>query len=84
MNHLQRSFIEWTLIGFGFGILIGFCLGKAYAADLAPPRIHAVKAVAHASEICLETGKNPAPGQTLQVDKTCKSGMRWVFQRDKT
>ena len=32
-------------------------------------------------ERCLVTGENPSPGQTLHVDKRCKSGLRWVYER---
>ena len=47
---------------------------KTRAADLAisPP--------AKPPERCLITGENPDPGQTLHVDKRCKSGLRWVYQ----
>lgn len=47
----------------------------ARAADLAVP------APAKPPERCLITGENPDPGQTLHVDKRCKSGMRWVYER---
>jgi hypothetical protein len=55
----------------GFAIMsIGM---KVRAADLALPKKPA--------ERCLTPGENPSPGQTLHTDKSCKSGMRWVFQK---
>lgn len=32
-------------------------------------------------EACLLNGKNGYPGQTLVVDKKCKSGLRWKTVR---
>lgn len=32
-------------------------------------------------ELCLQTGRTPYPGQTLQADKSCPSGLRWRFQK---
>lgn len=32
-------------------------------------------------EACLQAGREPLPGQTLQADKTCPTGMRWRFQK---
>ena len=32
-------------------------------------------------ELCLQTGKKPFSGQTLQVDKTCPSGLRWTNEK---
>ncbi len=32
-------------------------------------------------ERCLETGKEPFPGQTLQADTSCPTGLRWIFQK---
>ena len=75
MNLTQKLFLQWTLIGFAFGAAFGFCIGKASAADLAVPP------PAKPPERCLITGENPDPGQTLHVDKRCKSGLRWVYQR---
>jgi hypothetical protein len=34
----------------------------------------------HQPELCLLPGKEPFPGQTLQVDRRCKSGLRWVYE----
>ena len=48
-------------------------------AYLAIPPLHT--APARPPERCLVTGENPDPGQTLHVDKRCKSGLRWVYQR---
>ena len=32
-------------------------------------------------QLCLENGKEPFPGQTLQADITCPTGLRWRFQK---
>ncbi len=32
-------------------------------------------------QLCLETGKEPFPGQTLQADPSCPTGLRWKFQK---
>lgn len=48
-------------------------LNKAHAADLPLPKLR--------PERCLVTGEEPSTGQTLHVDKRCKSGLRWVYQR---
>lgn len=32
-------------------------------------------------ELCLQTGRQPYQGQTLQADKTCPSGLRWKVQK---
>src|SRR6266852_1962229 len=32
-------------------------------------------------QLCLETGKEPFPGQTLQADASCPTGLRWKFQK---
>jgi hypothetical protein len=47
-----------------------------FLADLALP-MHPKKP----PELCLQTGITPFPGQTLQADKTCPSGLRWKFQK---
>ena len=44
--------------------------------DLALP-VHSKKP----PELCLQTGREPYAGQTLQVDKTCPAGLRWRFQK---
>ena len=58
-------------------LLLGFTImgigQQVFGADLALPKKPA--------ERCLTPGENPSPGQTLHTDKSCKSGMRWVFQR---
>jgi hypothetical protein len=57
--------------------LIGFAIVavamKVHAADLALPK--------QKPELCMQSGREPSPGQTLHADKTCPSGMRWVFQK---
>lgn len=75
MNTMQKYFVRWTLIGFAFGAAIGFCIGKAHSADLPLPRPRP------APELCLQDGRQPFPGQTLIVDKTCPSGLRWRVQK---
>lgn len=56
-------------------IAIMLLASPAFAADLAIPKPK------HAPELCLQTGHEPYPGQMLKTDKTCPSGLRWVFQR---
>ncbi len=34
-----------------------------------------------APQLCLENGKEPFPGQTLQADASCPTGLRWRFQK---
>jgi hypothetical protein len=84
-------------MGLVIGIAIGWTANSAFAADLALPKphravVHAPR-VAHypppapattptaAPELCLETGKEPYPGQTLQHDETCPTKLRWVRQK---
>ena len=58
------------------GWMIGFMMatiGMALAADLPVPK--------KPPELCLERDKKPYPGQTLQTDKTCPTGLRWIFQK---
>ena len=74
-------------------LAIGFLLGaalfsmsphsRAFSADLPLPKPRPGAAVISVMppERCLITGENPDPGQTLHVDKRCKSGLRWVYQR---
>ena len=73
-------------------LAIGFLLGaalfsmsphsRAFSADLPlpKPRTAAVNIPVSLPERCLITGENPDPGQTLHVDKRCKSGLRWVYE----
>jgi hypothetical protein len=65
INGLGASAMLW--------ILIFWAMHAAFGADRTARVSH------HKAERCLQTGKNPYPGQTLKVDKTCKSGMRWVY-----
>lgn len=57
------------------GWMVGFMMatiGMAFATDLpVPPK--------HKPELCLQTGRQPYPGQTLKADKSCPSGLRWVY-----
>ncbi len=79
--------------GVGAGVAMGFLLGlavasKAHAADLimppppnyraSDPRPH-VDITQHKPELCMLAGVQPYPGQTLKVDRTCWSGLRWVY-----
>lgn len=73
MNYTQKMFLKWTLIGFAFGAAFGFCIGKLQAAYLPLPK--------KKFELCLQAGRDTYPGQTLHTDKTCSTGMRWVFQK---
>lgn len=67
------------LVMFFFGFFAGFVLcasiNYAFAADLPLPKPR------KPPEMCLQTGRQPFAGQTLQADKTCPSGLRWRFQR---
>ena len=68
---------EIFFMGFNTAILlIGVLLAcvPVSAADLALPK-------KRAPELCLQTGREPYSGQTLQADKTCPSGLRWRFQK---
>jgi len=60
---------------FTIAFLVGTIGMKVFAADLPIPKPRSVP------ERCLVTGEQPAPGQTLRVDKRCASGLRWVYQR---
>lgn len=82
MNQAQKLFMKWTLIGFAFGLTIGFCIGKASAADLIPPcpLMQTGRSPVCMPEPCLIDGKNGLPNQTLVVDKSCKTGLRWKNQ----
>ena len=78
-NGIGISLVLWALI---------FWAAHAFAADLPLPKPRPVvaapvieKPVKKPAERCLIAGQEPAPGQTLHVDKRCKSGLRWVFQR---
>jgi len=62
-------------VSLAISLLLLLTAWKSHAADLPLPKS------ATPPELCLTTGKNPSPGQTLKADKTCPSGMRWVFQR---
>jgi hypothetical protein len=42
---------------------------------------HPCSAPGKPPELCLQTGREPYSGQTLQADKTCPSGLRWRFQK---
>lgn len=79
--------ISAFFIGVGLGlVLLGIAalfVPKVHAADLPLPKPRPAAAVIPVMppERCLVTGENPDPGQTLHVDKRCKSGLRWVYQR---
>lgn len=66
INGIGVSLVLWALIF--------WAIHAAVAADLAIPR-------SKPPERCLVTGEQPAPGQTLHVDKRCASGLRWVYQK---
>jgi hypothetical protein len=86
----MRAFIAFAI---GFTLMLFFLvnqaiINKAMSADLAPPRIHrAPMAVMipvipmRPPERCLVTGEEPAAGQTLHVDVSCASKLRWVYER---
>jgi hypothetical protein len=65
INGLGASAVLW--------ILIFWAAYAAFGADRTARITH------HKPQACMEAGNKPASGQTLKVDKTCKSGMRWVY-----
>lgn len=65
-------------IALALAVLLCIVAATAHAADLAIPK---AKVIPAPLEHCLETGHEPLAGQTLHADKSCKSGMRWVFQK---
>jgi len=69
----MRSF-SFFVIGFASCAMLDHLMVVSHAADLAVPK-------PKPPERCLITGENPDPGQTLHVDKRCKSGLRWVYQK---
>lgn len=54
-------------------VFMPLCYVAAHATDLPLP--------AKPAERCLTPGEQPSAGQTLHVDKRCKSGLRWVYER---
>lgn len=72
---LLASLLIWAFI---FAIFYA-----AFGADLVPPRhlIQIGRSPVRAPELCLQTGRKPFPGQTLQQDDTCPTKLRWVFQK---
>ena len=66
--------LDWAISLNVVLLWVALLVHDARAADLAIPR-------PRPPERCLITGENPDPGQTLHVDKRCKSGMRWVYER---
>lgn len=69
---LAAWFIFMLVIGYGIG---QWLVRSVLAADLPLPKPRP------APELCLQDGRQPFPGQTLIVDKTCPSGLRWRVQR---
>ena len=87
----QRFIFGWSIILFW-----AFVAVHAFAADLAPPRRQSLTIVplprlpnpavipapmSRGSESCLTNGVEPIPGQTLQADTTCPTGLRWKYQK---
>lgn len=66
---LLASLLIWAFIFAAFY--------AAFGADLSPPKPKSVRP----PELCLQTGRKPFPGQTLQQDDTCPTKLRWVFQK---
>ncbi len=86
---IARSGIAVLLV-----VLIFVTLNKVHAADLPLPHRQSMRVAplpaparqnsamsAKAPQLCLETGKEPFPGQTLQADVSCPTGLRWIFQK---
>jgi hypothetical protein len=73
----RAAFVVFFIVYFGGGLVAGIValMHKAHSADLAVPLPKP------RPERCLITGENPDPGQTLHVDKRCKSGLRWIYER---
>ena len=68
---------ERAVIALMLGIVLGIlCLliEKVWSADLA-----AAKITHRRPEKCVGPTVEPYPGQTMRADKTCKSGLRWVY-----
>jgi hypothetical protein len=85
MRYVLALLLGFTIMGFGqrvFGadLPIPHPPHPAVSPSLATP-LPAPIAPVKPAESCLKPGGQPAPGQTLQADKTCPSGMRWIFAR---
>lgn len=50
----------------------------ARATDIPLPR---ARPAIYKPEPCMDPDVKPDPGQTLRADKSCPSGLRWVYQR---
>ena len=83
--------IDVCIVASGIFIAL-FLLTKAFAADLALPRRQTLTIVplprlpnpvpiSRVSEPCLADNVKPMPGQTLQADTTCSTGLRWKYQK---
>jgi hypothetical protein len=80
MRYVLALLLGFTIMGFG---------QRVFGADLPIPRVRPATPlpktftpnVSIPPERCLKTGENPSAGQTLHVDKSCPSGLRWIFAR---
>jgi hypothetical protein len=70
MRYVLALLLGFTIMGFG---------QRVFGADLPVP--HPPHPASAPPERCLKTGENPSPGQTLHVDKSCPTGLRWIFAR---
>jgi hypothetical protein len=95
--NVQRFIFGWSIILFWVFVAVhAFAADLAIphrqalrAVPLPPPARSVVPAVPiapaipspKAPQLCLETGKEPFPGQTLQADPSCPTGLRWKYQK---
>jgi len=80
------TFVLLYLLNAAFGADLRLPHHAMQVVPLPHPARHAIPIAPAASspkmpELCLETGKEPFPGQTLQADTSCPTGLRWRFQK---
>lgn len=64
------------ILAYGIIVIAVLFVGwTVFAADLPLPKPRP------APELCLQDGHQPFPGQTLIIDRTCPSGLRWRIQK---
>lgn len=77
----------WLLTMFLLGSLLGsiimYLANPARGADLPPLIRYGTSKLPippkYKLERCVVTGNDGYPGQVIQDDKTCKSGLRWIY-----
>ncbi len=82
------TFVLLYLLNAAFGADLRLPHHTMQVVPLPPParHIHAMPIAPaivspKAPQLCLENGKEPFPGQTLQADVSCPTGLRWRFQK---